>query len=922
MRTAAGAGLCRPVAAQRLMGRALRMPLTLLRRFGLALAVAALLGMATESVYRSALSAQRDRVYAEFQLAAAHRINALRERIETVLDLQRMLARHVEIAGVSSSAAFARIAAPLMRIHEFITAIACADVVAQADGPPAYITRHSVGRHRAPAVGTDLADGSVAARAALASAQQLQHTVATPLLRPATGAVEGVRVFTPAGTGIIALSLQLSRLAQDTLWSGMDPDARDMAFTILDATTDPRGAPEIYRDALGDEFETAHVEAIKFGERRWLVMALPTPHHYRLEPSTALTRQRYAGWAITLLATLIVVFLSSRNRVIRGNVIRRTTQLARTNQMLAEANATLEAEVRQRTRSEAALRDSTALQQAILHSADHAIVLTDTDGTIRVFNPAAERLLGCTADSAVGQRTPVDFIDPGDLATMETRTGERGVAAVLAATRQLSSTEPVELDLRRADGKQVPASISVSPLVDATTGVITGYLTIAADITQRRASEAHIKRLAHFDSLTDLPNRSLLLSRLEAALEIADTCDQPLALLFLDLDRFKNVNDSLGHQAGDALLQAVSGRFRHCVREQDTVARMGGDEFIVLLPEIDGPEHAAEVASRIIEALAAPFDIKGHRLTVTPSIGIAIYPEHGISADLLVKHADAAMYHAKERGRNKYQFYETRFSTRASVRLTLENRLRRALERNEFALAYQLQADTESGAFIGVEALLRWYDPEKGLILPDTFIPVAEDSGLIVPLGEWMLRTACAQNQAWRAAGLLDVPVAVNLSARQFDEHTLLATVAQALEDTGLPPARLELELTETLIMRNPALAAELLEAGKRMGMLICIDDFGTGYSSLAYLRRFRIDRLKIDRSFIADIETEPDDATIARTIIAMAHTLRIDVLAEGVETEAQLRMLREWGCDGYQGYLCSRPLSAEDLTERLQGMV
>ena len=244
--------------------------------------------------------------------------------------------------------------------------------------------------------------------------------------------------------------------------------------------------------------------------------------------------------------------------------------------------------------------------------------------------------------------------------------------------------------------------------------------------------------------------------------------------------------------------------------------------------------------------------------------------------------------------------------------------VRRALEREEFALAYQLQADTVSGAFIGVEALLRWHDPEHGLVLPDTFIPVAEDSGLIVPLGEWMLRTACAQKQSWREAGLLDVPVAVNLSARQFDEPTLLDTVARALEDSGLPPARLELELTETLIMRNPLLAAELLEASKRMGILTCIDDFGTGYSSLAYLRRFRIDRLKIDRSFIADIETEPDDATIARTIIAMAHTLRIDVLAEGVETEAQLQMLREWRCDGYQGYLCSRPLPAKELSARL----
>ena len=899
--------------------RALTRPLRLLWRLTLPLGAAVLLATATEFVYRSALGAQRDRAYAEFQLAAGHRINALRQRIETVLDLQRMLARHVEVAGVRSSTDFSRIAAPLMRIHGFITAVACAETVATDASSPAYITRHAVTRHRWPAVGTDLAAESVAAREALDIAREQQRTVATPLLRPATHTVEGVRAFTPAGAGMIALYLQVNRLAESTLWSGMNPDAPDMGFTILDVTTDPGSATEIYRDTLSDAFETAHAEAINFGARRWLVLAAPTPGHYGLQPSAAVQRQRYAGWAITLLGTLIVVFLLSRNRVIHGNVQRRTTELARTNQMLADTNATLEAEVRQRARSEAALRESTTLQQAILHSADHAIVLTDTAGTIRVFNPAAERMLGRKADDVIGQLTPVDFIDDSDRVAMEKRTGEHGVAAVLAATRQLTSTEPVELDLRRADGQRVPASVSISPLVDAASGAITGYLAIAADITQRRATEARIVRLAHFDALTDLPNRSLLHNRLEAALEIAETCNQALALLFLDLDRFKNVNDSLGHQAGDALLKAVSGRFRHCVREQDTVARMGGDEFIVLLPEIDGPDHAAEVATRIIEALAAPFDIKGHRLTVTPSIGIAVYPDHGGSADLLVKHADAAMYHAKERGRNNFQFYETRFSARASARLTLENRLRRALERNEFELAYQLQANTASGALIGVEALLRWNDPDDGLVLPDTFIPVAEDSGLIVPLGAWMLRTACLQNEAWRKAGLLDVPVAVNLSARQFDDHSLLDTVAQALDESGLPAARLELELTETLIMRNPLLAAELLDASKRMGVLICIDDFGTGYSSLAYLRRFRIDRLKIDRSFIADIESEPDDATIARTIIAMAHTLRIDVLAEGVETEAQLEMLREWRCDGYQGYLCSRPLSTEGLTQRLR---
>ncbi|HPR08450.1 MAG TPA: EAL domain-containing protein, partial [Denitromonas sp.] len=571
--------------------------------------------------------------------------------------------------------------------------------------------------------------------------------------------------------------------------------------------------------------------------------------------------------------------------------------------------------------SEAALRTSTTLQQAILHSAEYAIVLTDTDGIVRVFNPAAEKMLGCAADLVVDKRTPIDFINTAALARMQNATGKRGYAAVLETARGLSSNEPVELELTRADGQNVPAAVSVSPLIDAQDGRITGYLAIASDITHRKAAETRILHLAHFDPLTDLPNRSLLGVRLEAALEAANRFEQSLGVLFLDLDRFKNVNDSLGHQAGDALLKAVSGRFQHCVREQDTVARMGGDEFIVVLPELESRQHAAEVAERIAEALGAPFDVKGHRLTVTPSIGIAIYPDDGSTADTLIQHADAAMYHAKDAGRNNYQFYESRLSTLVSTRLTLENRLRRALERQEFELFYQPQVDIASGDFIGVEAMLRWNDPDEGPVEPDVFIPVAEDSGLIVPIGAWVLRTACAQAQAWRSKHLIDVPMAVNLSARQFDEASLLDTVAEALKDTGLPPSHLELELTESLIMRNPELTADVLDGAKRLGVMIGVDDFGTGYSSLAYLKRFPIDRLKIDRSFIADIETEPDDAAIAETIIAMAHTLRIQVLAEGVETAGQLRMLRGWACDAYQGYLCSRPLPAEDMNALLKGL-
>ncbi|QID18992.1 EAL domain-containing protein [Nitrogeniibacter mangrovi] len=897
------------------------LPLRWLRRVSLALIVLAVLGLAAEFVYRSALDVQRDRVYAEFQLAASQHIDTLRKRLDAVLDLQQLLAKHVDVSGTGSAAEFSQITRPVMRVHPFISAIVFAEVDTRASGTR-YPVRFALSDGAWPQPGAKLNDEGPLALAAIEQAVKHRTTYATPpLSSPDSDRADGIRLFAAAGDGITAVFLHLSDLAESTLWAGMDPDARDMAFTIVDATDDPTHAAEIYRDTVSDGFETAYAEAVPFANRRWLVIATPMPKHYELAPQPSVKRQRYAGWAITLLATLIVASLQTRNAVIRGHVQRRTAELARSNQMLAETNATLEAEIRQRIASEAALRESTTLQQAILHSADYAILLTDNTGVIRVFNPAAESMLGGRAADVVGKRTPLAFIDDGDLAQMAEESGEHGFEALLATARHREASDPLELDLCRADGRRVPASISVSPLVDATHGHITGYLLIAADITHRKAAESRILHLAHFDPLTDLPNRSLLHTRLEEALDTAATCKQPLAVLFLDLDRFKYVNDSLGHQAGDALLKAVSGRFRHCVREQDTVARMGGDEFIVVLSELEGRDHATEVAGRIIEALNAPFDIKGHRLTVTPSIGIAIYPEDGDKADLLIKHADAAMYHAKEQGRNNYQFYERRFSTSVSARLNLENRLRRALERDEFEVYYQPQVETATGEFVGLEALLRWRDPEHGLVSPDEFVPVAEDSGLIVPIGEWVLRTACRQNQAWRSARLLDVPVAVNLSARQFDEHTLLGTVAAILDETGLPPQRLELELTETLIMRNPELTAELLDAGKRLGILISVDDFGTGYSSLAYLKRFPIDRLKIDRSFIADIETEPDDAAIAQTIIAMAHTLRIDVLAEGVETVAQLRMLRNWQCSAYQGYLCSHPLPTHEMTALLRGL-
>ncbi|MBL8434315.1 MAG: EAL domain-containing protein, partial [Zoogloea sp.] len=416
-----------------------------------------------------------------------------------------------------------------------------------------------------------------------------------------------------------------------------------------------------------------------------------------------------------------------------------------------------------------------------------------------------------------------------------------------------------------------------------------------------------------------LPNRSLLNRHLADVLAAAKARHRRVAVLVTDLDHFKYVNDTLGHVAGDQLLLAVAQRLRDGVRDGDLVARTGGDEFVIVLADLDETYRPEDAAERLLAGVARPFELAGRQITVTLSVGIALYPHDGADGDTLVKNADAAMYLAKERGRNQARFFDHGLSGRYSERLELESRLRQAFEARQLALYYQPQVDTLSGELIGMEALLRWRQPDGSMVPPDKFIPIAEECGLIVPIGAWVLREACRQQKAWLREGISRVPVGVNLSARQFDDANLLSTIQDALTESGLPPTYLDLELTESLVMGNPEHTRHVLAECKKLGLQLSVDDFGTGYSSLANLKRFPIDRLKIDRSFIADIVTQPDDAAIAQTIVAMAHTLRLEVIAEGVETETQLALLRRWRCDAYQGYLCSRPLPADAMTAMLR---
>ena len=470
-----------------------------------------------------------------------------------------------------------------------------------------------------------------------------------------------------------------------------------------------------------------------------------------------------------------------------------------------------------------------------------------------------------------------------------------------AETTRAASDDQLEM-LQQANAHLVIASIEAHKLTE-----------------QIELAKVQMDHLAYHDVLTDLPNRMLLQDRLEQAIEVAQRQDRPLALMYMDLDRFKHINDSLGHTVGDQLLQSVARRLMECVRQSDTVSRQGGDEFVLLLPLIEHAEDAALAAQKMLAALTQSHHVAGHDLHISVSIGISIYPDDGRDAQTLIKCADTAMYYAKESGRNNYKFFEPEMNARAVQRQIIEASLRRALEAQEFVLFYQPKINLESGTIVGVEALIRWQHPERGLLSPAEFVSIAEDCGLILPIGRWVLREACRQGQAWRLEGLPPITVAVNTSALEFRAKDFLANLRSTLAETGLEPRYLELELTESVLMRDAESADSVLHALAEMGVKLAIDDFGTGYSSLSYLRRFPIDALKIDQSFVKHMSGNPDDATIVSAVISMGKSLKQRVIAEGVETPEQYGFLRAQQCDEGQGFYFGRPVPAKSLATMLQ---
>lgn len=439
------------------------------------------------------------------------------------------------------------------------------------------------------------------------------------------------------------------------------------------------------------------------------------------------------------------------------------------------------------------------------------------------------------------------------------------------------------------------------------------------DVTEKQKTAAIVKHQAFHDALTNLPNRALFDIHLAKALTEAHTAQGMLGVIFLDLDRFKVINDTLGHAMGDLLLKNLVKRLLHCIREEDTISRWGGDEFTVLLTQITCRDDASLIATRIFKALQSAFEIEGHYLHVTSSIGIAVYPDDGEDAATLLKNADAALYQAKNRGRNNYQHYNLTLNSQAKERFALENRLHYALEREEFAIYYQPIVDVTTGKIVKMEALLRWQHPELGLVAPNVFIPLAEENGVIVPIGKWVLETACNQNRVWQKQGLTPLCIAVNLSARQFQQPNLALTIGEILQQTGLSPSDLELEITETVMMYDIKLVEKVLLELREMGVCMAMDDFGTGYSSLSYLKQFSFDTLKIDRFFIKNILNDSKDAAIVNAIIRLGQGLNLKVIAEGVETQELKNLLQSWQCQYMQGYWFNPPLSVTDATRLLE---
>ncbi len=600
-----------------------------------------------------------------------------------------------------------------------------------------------------------------------------------------------------------------------------------------------------------------------------------------------------------------IVIPENHDRDELGMILRTTRGLIERISATLDKLRTTEQQVRDRE------NQLTAIVQNV---ADGILTITPT-GRIVEYNGATKQLLGLMRDETPQGRTLHEFLMPRAIPLLE-----HSLEELAAQSSDNQTTEKrLTLPIRRADQTEIDVSIALRMIPDAATPMMTAVLT---DITVRKRYEEQLVYMANHDTLTNLPNRSMLESSLSKALdkhkEASSTRHGATAVLFIDLDRFKVINDSLGHDVGDLLLKAVAGRLQKVIGRQEIVGRLGGDEFLIIIPDLKETQDAAILSQAVLDALAPAFDIKGRVLFVSPSIGIALYPSDGEDFPALMRNADTAMYSAKSGGGGTYHFFTKTMNESAMARLVIENDLREALAQNQFELHYQPKVDLRTNRISGLEALIRWKQPGRGYISPMQFIPVAEETGLIGKIGEWVIGEVCRQIAEWDAQSVLPLPIAINLSPRQLIEGRITETISRILTDTGTPAARIVLEVTETVMMQEIKKSAAILEELRHLGLQIAVDDFGTGYSSLAYLKRLPINSIKIDRSFVRDVTIDTDDAAITRTIIVMGHNLGLKVIAEGVETKEQMAFLRESECDEVQGFLIATPQPPQEIVKHI----
>ncbi len=579
---------------------------------------------------------------------------------------------------------------------------------------------------------------------------------------------------------------------------------------------------------------------------------------------------------------------------------------------LSNINASLRQEIEQRKRTELELFNQKQLAIVTLESIGDAVITTNMQSEVTYLNPVAEKMTGWSKAEAMGR----PILEVFRILNESTRKLAANPVDVVLAHNKVCGLANHTLLIAKS-GAEYAIEDSAAPIRDQD-GNILGVVLVFHDVSDARQMAQKMTYLAEHDYLTDLPNRLLLTDRITQAISAAKRRGSKLAILFFDIDHFKRVNDTLGHEVGDQLLKVLSKKLQMCIRASDTLSRQGGDEFVVLLPELTDDAVPAEIAQKILFSVKDPISIANHELFITASIGIAVYPDDGDNVDVLTRHADAAMYHAKNSGRNNYQFFTKEMSARVAAQLTMENSLQKAISNNELLLFYQPKVSIKTGKIIGAEALIRWVHPQWGMMMPDRFIKIAEDSGLIRGIGHWVLREACTQNKKWQDSGLPEIPIAINVSVVELHHAHFTQEVTKVLLQTGLQPYHLELEVTESVAIQTEVTVINDLNKLKEMGVRLSVDDFGTGYSSLSYLKLLPVNTIKIDKSFIRDIQVDANDAAIVTAIIKMSQSLGLTVIAEGVETQAQLEFLQSHDCDEMQGYLFSRPLPADEFAALL----